>query len=136
MVFNWFQRQAEESPKPEPTPTPAPTSEPAPAPEPTQEPTSVSSEVAVTQPEPTPAPEVNEEEDEALAWAREAYARLKAQQQAATSVYCATLPPVQQQAASQAWQQMGPTCLRASLSGRCDHRRSFRSATGTVTHGS
>ena len=80
MVFNWFERQAEESPKPEPTPTPAPTSEPAPAPEPT----SVSSEVAVTQPEPTPAPEVNEEEDEALAWAREAYARLKAQQQAAT----------------------------------------------------
>ena len=84
MVFNWFERQAEESPKPEPTPTPAPTSEPSPAPEPTQEPTSVSSEVAVTQPEPTPAPEVNEEEDEALAWAREAYARLKAQQQAAT----------------------------------------------------
>ena len=80
MVFNWFERQAEESPKPEPTPTPAPTSEPAPAPEPT----SVSSEVAVTQPEPTPALEVNEEEDEALAWAREAYARLKAQQQAAT----------------------------------------------------
>ncbi|MCB4421553.1 signal recognition particle-docking protein FtsY [Synechococcus sp. HB1133] len=76
MVFNWFERQAEESPKPEP----APTSEPSPAPEPT----SVSSEVAVTQPEPTPAPEVNEEEDEALAWAREAYARLKAQQQAAT----------------------------------------------------
>ena len=84
MVFNWFERQAEESPKPEPTPTPAPTSEPSPAQEPTQEPTSVSSEVAVTQPEPTPAPEVNEEEDEALAWAREAYARLKAQQQAAT----------------------------------------------------
>ena len=80
MVFNWFERQAEESPKPEPTPTPAPTSEPSPAPEPT----SVSSEVAVTQPEPTPALEVNEEEDEALAWAREAYARLKAQQQAAT----------------------------------------------------
>nr|WP_115094701.1 signal recognition particle-docking protein FtsY [Synechococcus sp. UW106] len=80
MVFNWFERQAEESPKPEPTPTPAPTSEPSPAPAPT----SVSSEVAVTQPEPTPAPEVNEEEDEALAWAREAYARLKAQQQAAT----------------------------------------------------
>ena len=80
MVFNWFERQAEESPKPEPTPTPAPTSEPSPTPEPT----SLSSEVAVTQPEPTPALEVNEEEDEALAWAREAYARLKAQQQAAT----------------------------------------------------
>ena len=80
MVFNWFERQAQEAPKPEPTPTPAPTSQPSPTPEPT----SVSSEVAVTQPEPTPAPEVNEEEDEALAWAREAYARLKAQQQAAT----------------------------------------------------
>ncbi|GIS14156.1 MAG: hypothetical protein CM15mP116_07390 [Synechococcus sp.] len=28
MVFNWFERQAEESPTPEPTPTPAPTPEP------------------------------------------------------------------------------------------------------------
>ena len=71
MVFNWFERQAEESPKPEPTPTPAPT------PEVTNAPVSAA-------PEPSPAPAVSEEEDEALAWAREAYARLKAQQKAAT----------------------------------------------------
>jgi len=74
MVFNWFERQAEQSPKPEPTPTPAPTPEPAAGG--TDAPVSAA-------PEPTPAPAATEEEDEALAWAREAYARLKAQQQAA-----------------------------------------------------
>ena len=77
MVFNWFERQAEESPTPEPTPTPAPT----------PEPTAGGTDAPVSAvPEPTPAPAVSEEEDEALVWAREAYARLKAQQQAAASV--------------------------------------------------
>ena len=74
MVFNWFERQAEQSPKPEPTPTPVPT------PEPTAGGTDAPVSAA---PEPTPAPAATEEEDEALAWAREAYARLKAQQEAA-----------------------------------------------------
>ena len=74
MVFNWFERQAEQSPKPEPTPTPAP------MPERTAGGTDAPVSAA---PEPTPAPAATEEEDEALAWAREAYARLKAQQQAA-----------------------------------------------------
>ena len=77
MVFNWFERQAEESPTPEPTPTPAPTPEPMAGG--TDAPVSAA-------PEPTPAPAASEEEDEALVWAREAYARLKAQQQAAPSV--------------------------------------------------
>ncbi len=77
MVFNWFERQAEESPMPEPTPTPAPTPEPMAGG--TDAPVSAA-------PEPTPAPAASEEEDEALVWAREAYARLKAQQQAAASV--------------------------------------------------
>ncbi|ABB33793.1 signal recognition particle-docking protein FtsY [Synechococcus sp. CC9605] len=77
MVFNWFERQAEESLKPEPTPTPAPT----------PEPTDAGTEAPVSAaPEPTPAPAATEEEDEALVWAREAYARLKAQQHAAASV--------------------------------------------------
>lgn len=77
MVFNWFERQAEESLKPEPTPTPAPT----------PEPTDAGTEAPVSAaPEPTPAPAATEEEDEALVWAREAYARLKAQKQAAASV--------------------------------------------------
>ena len=76
MVFNWFERQAEESPTPEPTPTPAPT------PEPTAGGTDAPVSAA---PELTPAPAATEEEDEALVWAREAYARLKAQQQAAAS---------------------------------------------------
>ena len=73
MVFNWFERQAEESPKPEPTPTPAPTPDAATDPV----------EVAVSSPESTSAPAVSDDEDEALVWAREAYARLKAQQAAA-----------------------------------------------------
>ena len=77
MVFNWFERQAEESPTPEPTPTPAPTPEPMAGG--TDAPVSAA-------PEPTPAPAASEEEDEALVWAREAYARLKAQQKAAASL--------------------------------------------------
>ena len=77
MVFNWFERQAEESPTPEPTPTPAPT------PEPMADGTDAPVSAA---PEPTPAPAASDEEDEALVWAREAYARLKAQQQAAASL--------------------------------------------------
>ena len=77
MVFNWFERQAEESPTPEPTPTPAPT------PEPMAGGTDAPVSAALA---PTPAPAASEEEDEALVWAREAYARLKAQQQAAASV--------------------------------------------------
>ena len=84
MVFNWFERQAEESPTPEPTPTPAPTPEPMAGG--TDAPVSAA-------PEPTPAPAASEEEDEALVWAREAYARLKAQQQAAASVAEAALEP-------------------------------------------
>lgn len=77
MVFNWFERQAEESPTPEPTPSPAPT----------PEPTAGGTDALVSAaPEPTPTPAASEEEDEALVWAREAYARLKAQQQAASPV--------------------------------------------------
>ena len=77
MVFNWFERQADESQTPEPTPTPAPT----------PEPTAGGTDAPVSEaPEPTPAPAASEEEDEALVWAREAYARLKAQQQAASPV--------------------------------------------------
>ena len=84
MVFNWFERQAEESPTPEPTPTPAPT----------PEPTAGGADAPVSaSAEPTPAPAASEEEDEALVWAREAYARLKAQQQAAASVAEAALEP-------------------------------------------
>ena len=61
MVFDWFQRGADQPGEPQPTPSPAI------KPEATPEPS----------PEPAAAPE-----DEALVWAREAYARLKAQQQA------------------------------------------------------
>ena len=64
MVYDWFNRGAEGSSEPQPTPSPEPTPTPGSTPEPSLTP-----------------------EDEALAWAREAYARLKAQQQSAkTSV--------------------------------------------------
>ena len=64
MVYDWFNRGAEGSSEPQPTPSPEPTPTPGSTPEPSSTP-----------------------EDEALAWAREAYARLKAQQQSAkTSV--------------------------------------------------
>ena len=60
MVYDWFNRGGDGSSDPKPTPA----QQPEPSPECT--------------PEPSSSPE-----DEALAWAREAYARLKAQQEAA-----------------------------------------------------
>ena len=82
MTFNWFTRGNEESPNPEPTPSPQPTPEStdvlqAPAGTDVTDGTDASST--------TPVPEVSPAtpEDEALAWAREAYARLKAQQEEA-----------------------------------------------------
>ena len=100
MVFNWFQREA--APQPEPAPEQSATSEqsalqeensstqqsstpePDPTPSPTPEPASPSaSQAAESGPDfSSPTPAVSKE-DEALVWAREAYARLKAQQQAA-----------------------------------------------------
>ena len=100
MVYNWFEREA--APQPETTPeqsaTPensalqeetfsteqSSTSEPEPTPSATPEPSSPSASQEV-EPGPdfsSPTPAASKEE-EALIWAREAYARLKAQQQAA-----------------------------------------------------
>jgi len=98
MVFNWFQRQA--AAEPEPTPAPSSTPEPASssASETDADPATVTDQqsveqqsdeqqsvdeqsAAVSSPSPTPAAS---DEDQALVWARQAYARLKAQQQAAS----------------------------------------------------
>ncbi len=78
MVFDWFQRRTEATPTPEPTPSSV-------SPEPAAEP--LSDEPLMEQPsaeqltvdQPTEVPQVKE--DDALVWAREAYARLKQQQQ-------------------------------------------------------
>ena len=60
MVYDWFNRGAEGSSEPQPAPSPQP------------------------KPSPDSSPEASSTpEDEALAWAREAYARLKAQQESA-----------------------------------------------------
>ena len=67
MVFDWFKRGGVE----QPAPTPAPES----TPEPTTEPVAASPE------------------DDALAWAREAYARLKAQQAQAAETQPSPTPP-------------------------------------------
>ena len=83
MVFDWFQRGSDQSGEPQPTPSPQPISEisTGPSPEPESEGSPPTSSDAGPTPTPAPSPE-----DEALVWAREAYARLKAQQQAAASV--------------------------------------------------
>ena len=78
MVFDWFQRRTEAAPSPEPEATPEPTPLPV-GPEPTAEP--VSEETPMEQP--SDVPQVKE--DDALVWAREAYARLKQQQSAEQS---------------------------------------------------
>jgi fused signal recognition particle receptor len=72
MVFDWFKRTLAE---------PAPETEPLPEPQPAQEPAPESEALAPV--EPAAAPGVDEE---ALAWARQAYARLKAQQEASSPV--------------------------------------------------
>ena len=71
MVFDWFKRGGGEQSQPTPTSSPEPTAEPAPDAQLIQTPELT--------PEPT-AESVASPEDEAMAWAREAYARLKAQQ--------------------------------------------------------
>ena len=84
MVFDWFQRRTEATPTPEPEATPEPTPSSV-SPEPAAEP--LSDEPLMGQPsaeqltvdQPTEVPQVKE--DDALVWAREAYARLKQQQQ-------------------------------------------------------
>ena len=78
MVFDWFQRRTEAAPSPEPEVTPEPTLLPV-GPEPTAEP--VSEQTPIEQP--SDVPQVKE--DDALVWAREAYARLKQQQSAEQS---------------------------------------------------
>lgn len=78
MVFDWFQRRTEAAPTPEPEATPEPTLLPV-GPEPTAEP--VSEQTPIEQP--SDVPQVKE--DDALVWAREAYARLKQQQSAEQS---------------------------------------------------
>ena len=78
MVFDWFQRRTEAAPTPEPEATPEPTPLPV-GPEPTAEP--VSEQTPMEQS--SDVPQVKE--DDALVWAREAYARLKQQQSAEQS---------------------------------------------------
>ena len=74
MVYNWFEREA--APQPESTPEQSATPEKSAL----QEENSSTQQSSPSEPDPTPA---LSKEDEALVWAREAYARLKAQQQAA-----------------------------------------------------
>ena len=78
MVFDWFQRRTEAAPTPEPEATPEPTPLPV-GPEATAEP--VSEQTPMEQS--SDVPQVKE--DDALVWAREAYARLKQQQSAEQS---------------------------------------------------
>ena len=80
MVFNWFERQAPSPGEPPSTPD---------SPEVEQQPPADSVQVKPEPDHSAPQDDVEqkaeEPEDEALVWAREAYARLKAQQQAAAS---------------------------------------------------
>ena len=79
MVFDWFQRRTDVTPTPEPEATPEPTPLPV-RPESKEEP--VSDQTPMEQPSVEKPSEVAQvKEDDALVWAREAYARLKQQQQ-------------------------------------------------------
>ena len=80
MVFNWFERQAGSPGEPPSTPD-SPEVEQQPPVDPVQ----VKPEPDHSSPQDDVEQKAEEPEDEALVWAREAYARLKAQQQAAAS---------------------------------------------------
>ncbi|MEA5390181.1 signal recognition particle-docking protein FtsY [Cyanobium gracile UHCC 0139] len=101
MVFDWFKRAlAQPAPAPAAAPTPAPPPEPEPPAEPEAAtvpaepeaaapvavpPSEAAPAVAAAAPPPAPATPAGPGVDEdALAWARQAYARLKAQQEAAS----------------------------------------------------
>lgn len=79
MVFDWFKRGAapQSPPEPQPEPAPEPAAELVPA---------------AAEPEPAPTPAVGAVDQEALDWARQAYARLKAQQDAAKQAASAPEP--------------------------------------------
>ena len=84
MVFDWFKRTlAQPAPEPEPLQEPQPAPEPSPESEVLAPVEPVAAPVAAPAPAPGAASGVDEE---ALAWARQAYARLKAQQEASSPV--------------------------------------------------
>ena len=85
MVFDWFQRGADQPGEPQPTPSPQIKAENPTGSSPQQAPGSSPNSSPDTVPAPMTTP-TSSPEDEALVWAREAYARLKAQQQASESV--------------------------------------------------
>ena len=80
MVFNWFERQAGSPGEPPSTPDSPEVEQQPPA-----DPVQVKPEPDHSAPQDDVEQKDEEPEDEALVWAREAYARLKAQQQAAAS---------------------------------------------------
>ena len=85
MVFDWFQRGADQPGEPQPTPSPEIKSENPSGSSPQQDSGSSPDSSPDTVPASTTTP-TSSPEDEALVWAREAYARLKAQQQASETV--------------------------------------------------
>ncbi|MBW4529935.1 MAG: signal recognition particle-docking protein FtsY [Aphanothece saxicola GSE-SYN-MK-01-06B] len=86
MVFDWFKRTLAQ-PAPEPEPQPAPEAEPEPEVTASAEAPAAPVEPVTEPVAPAPAPAAAGVDEDALAWARQAYARLKAQQEA-------TSPPV------------------------------------------
>jgi fused signal recognition particle receptor len=80
MVFNWFERQAASTGE-----TPSTPDSPEVEQQPPADPVQVKPEPDHSAPQDDVEQKADEPEDEALVWAREAYARLKAQQQAAAS---------------------------------------------------
>ena len=80
MVFNWFERQAPSPGEPPSTPDSPEVEQQPPA-----NPVQVKPEPDHLAPQDDVEQKAEEPEDEALVWAREAYARLKEQQQAAAS---------------------------------------------------
>ena len=97
MVFDWFKRAlAQPAPAPAAAPSPEPAVEPEPPVEPEPAAQLAAPAAAAASPAPAPAPAAPAGpgvDEDALAWARQAYARLKAQQEAASQAAAAEPAP-------------------------------------------
>ena len=117
MVFNWFKRGAAESQPASSTPAEAP---PPPAAPEQLEPSASPNPIAASglAPAPTPAAAPAAVDQDALAWARQAYARLKAQQEAAAPAASPASPesaPIAVAPAQAAPAELAPLAAAAAL---------------------
>ena len=127
MVFDWFKRAVVAPQQQEPAPAPAagevPLEEAPQALAPTTAPAAAESPVA---PIPSPSPSASGVDEDALEWARQAYARLKAQQETAAPPVAAPEAPETLPAPAPA--PSGPSLLEQAAAQRAERQQAITAA--------